>query len=84
MPSIKKRINLTVSETLYDQIQAFKFENGIDSDATACLQLVAKALQSYETSKKMLALLDSLSPDELKKISNEGWDAFAQSRKDSN
>ena len=83
MPSNKKRINLTVSESLYEQIQAYKNENGIDSDATACLQLVAKAIQSYETSKAMLSLLNTLSPDELKTISNEGWDAFAQYRQDS-
>lgn len=45
MPSDKKRINLTVPDDLYQRIQAYQTERGIFFTASACLQLIVKALK---------------------------------------
>lgn len=42
MPSDKKRINLTIPDNIYQQLQTFKADNGITNDATACLQLIVQ------------------------------------------
>lgn len=44
MPSENKRINLTVPDEIYEQLQQYKAENGFISDATACLHLIIKRL----------------------------------------
>ena len=44
MPSDKKRINLTIPDELYVRLQAYKNEQGISSDARACLQLIVQQL----------------------------------------
>lgn len=54
MPSDKKRINLTVPEDIYQDLQEFKSENGISNDASACLQLVIRQLRAEKNSKVML------------------------------
>ena len=33
MPSDKKRINLTIPDNIYQQLQTFKADNGITNDA---------------------------------------------------
>jgi hypothetical protein len=48
MPSDKKRINLTVPDEVYQAIQAFKAENGLYSDATACMQLLVLQLNAVQ------------------------------------
>ena len=75
MPSNKKRINLTVPDNIYEQIQAFKEENGLESDATACLQLVVRQLKAQESTKAMMSMIHKMSIDDLTKISQEGWTA---------
>jgi len=72
MPSTKKRINLTVPDNIYEQLQKYKFENGLESDATACLHLVVKALQSNENSKALFDMFRTTSLEQLKEYSNEG------------
>ncbi len=73
MPSNKKRINLTVPDNIYEQIQLFKEENGLESDATACLQLVVRQLKAQESTKTMMSMINKMSIDDLTKISQEGW-----------
>lgn len=73
MPSTKKRINLTVSESIYEQIQKYKEENGLESDATACLQLVVQQLKAQESSKAMMSMIKSMRIEDLQKIGSEGW-----------
>lgn len=50
MPSRNKRINLTVPAELYAKIQAYRLENGITSDAAACMQLITVRLLSVLSS----------------------------------
>ena len=78
MPTKNKRINLTVPEPLYEKIQAFKDENGITSDASACIQLVSAQLRALENSKAMLEAMRKLTPEQLMDISREGFDAMRE------
>lgn len=72
MPSDKKRINLTIPDELYVRLQAYKNEQGISSDASACLQLIVQQLNGLEQSKAMLRLINNFSVEQLNKLSMEG------------
>lgn len=72
MPSGKKRINLTIPDELYVRLQAYKNEQGISSDASACLQLIVQQLNGLEQSKAMLRLINNCSVEQLNKLSMEG------------
>ena len=72
MPSHKKRINLTIPDELYVRLQAYKNEQGISSDASACLQLIVQQLNGLEQSKAMLRLINNCSVEQLNKLSMEG------------
>lgn len=72
MPSDKKRINLTIPDELYVRLQAYKNEQGISSDASACLQLIVQQLNGLEQSKAMLRLINNCSVKQLNKLSMEG------------
>ena len=72
MPSGKKRINLTIPDELYARLQAYKDEQGISSDASACLQLIVQQLNGLEQSKAMLRLINNCSVEQLNKLSMEG------------
>ena len=72
MPSDKKRINLTIPDELYVRLQAYKNEQGISSDASACLQLIVQQLNGLEESKAMLRLINNCSVEQLNKLSMEG------------
>ena len=72
MPSDKKRINLTVPDAIYEQLQKYKEETGLANDATACLQLIVRQLKSQENGKIMMKLLQENSVEQLMKMSNEG------------
>ncbi|MBE7002940.1 MAG: hypothetical protein E7425_01475 [Ruminococcaceae bacterium] len=58
MPSTKKRINLTVSDKIYERIQTYKAENGLENDATACLQLIVRQLNAEKEARTMLDFMD--------------------------
>lgn len=73
MPSDKKRINLTIPDELYVRLQAYKNEQGISSDASACLQLIVQQLNGLEQSKAMLRLINNCSVEQLTKLSEEGY-----------
>ena len=72
MPSDKKRVNLTIPDELYARLQAYKDEQGISSDASACLQLIVQQLNGLEQSKAMLRLINNCSVEQLNKLSMEG------------
>lgn len=72
MPSTKKRINLTVPDAVYQQLRAYMDANAIESDATACLQLIKLQLKNQETGKLFLDLMNSIPREQLAKISTEG------------
>lgn len=72
MPSDKKRINLTVSDEIYMQLQTYKRENGLESDATACLQLVVQQLKAHENGKIVMQMLRDNSVEQLMQMSKEG------------
>lgn len=76
MPTKNKRINLTVPEPLYEKIMAFKDENGIASDAGACLQLISAQLRGLETTNQMMEALKHLSPEQMKSIASIGIDDY--------
>lgn len=54
MPSTLKRINLTVPPEIYAELQKYKYEQGIATDASACLQLITQALRKIEQYRKRL------------------------------
>lgn len=73
MPSDKKRINLTVPDSLYERLQIYKVKNGIANDASACLQLITQQLNGQESMEIMLKLVQELSVDQLVQMSKEGF-----------
>lgn len=73
MPTKNKRVNLTIPDVLYEKIQQFKLENGISSDASACVQLISMQLRGQETTKQMFAMIRTLSPEQLKVLYEQGY-----------
>ena len=78
MPTKNKRINLTVPEPLYERILAFREENGITSDASACIQLISAQLRGLETSKVMLQAMQKCTPEQLMQLTQEGYEAMRE------
>lgn len=76
MPTDKKRINLTISDQLYERILAYKERHGIINDATACLQLITQQLNSFEQSEKFMQLVNSLSREKVLEMGQEGLSAL--------
>lgn len=72
MPTTKKRVNLTITDELYDRILRYKKKNGVTSDASACLQLISLQLDSVEQTEQLLRMVSQFTPDELKQINNIG------------
>ena len=78
MPSTKKRINLTVPDNVYMQLQKYKEDNGLESDATACLQLIVQQLRSQENGKAFWKFLRESSLEQLRQTSDEGFIALKE------
>lgn len=78
MPSTKKRINLTVPDNIYQQLQAYKEEFGLVNDATACLQLIVQQLRSLENSKQMMRFMGSISREQAEELTRMGYDAMKE------
>ena len=83
MPTTNKRINLTVPDVLYEKIQAYKDENGIQSDASACIQLISAQLRGLENTKQMLDAMRQFKPDELKALADIGLSEYLSLRNQS-
>lgn len=73
MPSTKKRINLTVPEHIYNQLQIYKEQNGISNDASACMQLIVQQLKAHENGLLMKKILLNATPESLTDLSAEGF-----------
>ncbi len=74
MPTTNKRINLTIPDNVYERLLTYKQKNGITSDSSACLQLIVRQLDSIAQGEQMMQLVSRFSADELKAISNFGFD----------
>lgn len=74
MPTTNKRINLTIPDNVYERLVTYKQKNGITSDSSACLQLIVRQLDSIAQGEQMMQLVSRFSVDELKQISNVGFD----------
>lgn len=72
MPTTNKRINLTIPDNIYERLLAYKQRNGITSDASACLQLIVRQLDSIAEGEQMMQLMSKFTLDELKQISDVG------------
>lgn len=72
MPSTKKRINLTVPDVVYEQLQQYKEECGIANDASACLQLIVQQLKTAQTNKAWLHALRTATPEQMLAASADG------------
>ena len=70
MPSEKKRINLTMPDDLYEKLQDYKSKKFVASDAAACLQLIAKQLDGWKATAKLLKALQNLSQEDLELVCN--------------
>ena len=82
MPSDKKRINLTVPDNIYEQLQAYKEEQGIMNDATACLQLIVQQLKAQEVNKAVWKFMRDVPSEEVLKTSKLGLELIqAEARK---
>ena len=74
MPSDKKRINLTVPDNIYEQLQAYKEEHGIMNDASACLQLIVRQLKVQEQEKTIWKLMRDMPAQEYMEASKVGFE----------
>lgn len=72
MPSTNKRVNLTISDPVYERIQAYKLKNGITSDAAACMQLIVRQLDGIDNAEKMMQLMSRFTLDEVEQMSAMG------------
>lgn len=77
MPTIKKRVNLALSDDVYERIQKYREKNGITSDAGACVMLIVQQLDAIENNQKMMEIMSKFPLEELQKLSNLGL-AIAQ------
>ncbi len=76
MPTQKKRINLAVSEELYEKILSYKTKYGIVSDATACVQLITQQIAQMEETESMMSIVKKFSLEELQTIASIGFQAI--------
>ena len=81
MPSDKKRINLTIPDNIYQQLQTFKADNGITNDATDCLQLIVQQLKAQENEKLIRKFINGTSIEQLRQLNSEGIALLEQERK---
>lgn len=72
MPTSKKRVNLALSDEVYERLQRYREKNGITSDAGACVMLIVQQLDEIENNEKMMDMMSRFSLEELQKLSNLG------------
>ena len=76
MPSTKKRINLTVSDIVYQRLQDYKYECGLENDATACLQLIVQQLNSRDNAKVLMQTIRNVPPEVFMESAGRGQEAI--------
>ena len=79
MPTTKKRINLAVSDEIYERIVEFKKKHGIDTDAAACVQLIIQQLNSLDETESMMKVISNFSIDQLTELSKIGLQKIKES-----
>ena len=72
MPSIHKRINLTVPDDTYQRIQTYKQQHGCSNDAGACLQMIVQYLNSLDEGERMFRLIQDSSIETLQTFLQTG------------
>lgn len=72
MPTTKKRVNLTIPDPVYEQLQAYKARNGLTNDAGACLALIIQQLNGLEKMETVMRLAQSMSLEQLTQLFQEG------------
>lgn len=78
MPTIKKRVNLALSDDVYERLQRYREKNGITSDAGACVMLIVRQLDAIEESEQMMNMISRFSKDELQQLSSIGLSMLQQ------
>ena len=81
MPTIKKRVNLSIPDEVYERLQAYKAKQGISNDAAACLQLIVKQLNGEEKVEKLLDFISGQNVETLNKLSQEGISTLLEVQK---
>lgn len=72
MPTTKKRVNLALSDDIYERLQRYKEKNGISSDAGACLMLIIRQLDTIAETEQMMNIVSRFTMEELQQLSNIG------------
>ena len=72
MPSIHKRINLTVPDNIYQRIQTYKQQQGCSNDAGACLQMIVQYLNGLDEGERMFRLIQDSSIETLQAFLQTG------------
>lgn len=72
MPTTKKRVNLALSDDIYERLQRYKEKNGISSDAGACLMLIIRQLDAIAETEQMMNIVSRFTMEELQQLSNIG------------
>lgn len=72
MPTDKKRVNLTLTDEIYEKLQAYKKKNGLTNDATACLSLVVKQLGAQEMNELLLRAMQNMTLEQIQEMSSDG------------
>lgn len=78
MPTMKKRVNLALSDDVYERLQIYKEKNGISSDAGACVMLIIRQLDAIQETEQMMQLVSRFSKEELHKLSEIGLSMIKQ------
>ena len=81
MPTIKKRVNLSIPDEVYERLQSYKAKQGISNDAAACLQLIVKQLNGEEKVEKLLDFISGQNVETLNKLSQEGISTLLEAQK---
>lgn len=76
MPTTKKRVNLALSEEVYDKLQQYKERYGITSDAGACVMLIVRQLDAIAESERLMEMMKKFSKEELQQMSEYGVEAI--------
>ena len=72
MPTKKKRVNLSLSDQVYADLQEYKEKTGITNDATCCVLLITKQLHAEKENAAIMEFAKRIPLEELEKLSKLG------------
>lgn len=84
MPTVKKRVNLALSDEVYERLQKYREKNGISSDAGACVMLIVRQLDAIDESEQMMSMVSRFSKEELQQLSSFGLDLIMKASEKGN